>query len=84
MIPNINRPNLVEFTLDINGADNTGTLFLSFSETINAYTFDFTHIILQDGQASSGGNGEHRVTVGGVHAVGSSHTTTNTDRKSVV
>ena len=42
--PDITRPQLGNFSLDVNG----GLLILSFTEAINVITFDFTQISLQD------------------------------------
>jgi hypothetical protein len=46
--PDTTPPELVSFDLDLNAANNTALLRLSFSETINAYSIDWTDIILQN------------------------------------
>jgi hypothetical protein len=70
-------PFLVLFDLNMNAADNEAILSLSFSETVDASTFDFTKITIQSSETSSAVS--QTISNGGQHPSLTNHVTVYTN-----
>ena len=70
--PDTTPPYLVSYALDCNRANNTGELRLSFSESVNASTFDLTKLVFQDAALQTF---KVRLATTGVDQIGGNHST---------
>ena len=68
--PDTTPPYLVSYALDCNRANNTGELRLSFSESVNASTFDLTKLVFQDAALQTF---KVRLATAGVDQIGVNH-----------
>jgi hypothetical protein len=71
----ITPPELVYFDFNMDIYNRTVEIFMLFSETVNASSFDVTQLTLQNNVVMDLGNDAtyYQITRGGTHAVGTSH-----------